>query len=155
MLHYLLRGGQWRSTKICMVMPTTIQSFSPLCAATTPGAPCSTGRSIGPTLTTPASGRQKCTSVKGVGCATSTVLSQQSSHMQLPSEMLPGRRWWSITTATSTTLHGTRIAIFLAVGAVNPPTTSLLHLGRRTSGLGLLWRAWPRPTPTWTRPCMS
>ena len=36
--HYLLRGGQWRSTVICMVMPTTIQSFSPLYAATTLGA---------------------------------------------------------------------------------------------------------------------
>ena len=34
MQHYLLRGGQWRSTMIYMVMPTTIQSFSPLYAAT-------------------------------------------------------------------------------------------------------------------------
>ena len=75
MLHYLLRRGHWRSTMICMVMPTTIQSFSPFYTATTPGAPCSTGRSIGPTLTTPASMRRRCTSVKGVGCATSTVLS--------------------------------------------------------------------------------
>ena len=75
MLHYLLRGGQWRSTKICMVMPTTIQSFSPLYAATTPGALCSTGWSIGPTLTTSAFVRWRCTSVKGVECATSTVLS--------------------------------------------------------------------------------
>ena len=56
-LHCWLRGGPRRSTMICRAMPTTTQSFSPLYAATTPGAPCSTGRSIGPTLTTPASRR--------------------------------------------------------------------------------------------------
>ena len=43
MPHYWLRGGPWRSTMICRVMPTTTQSFSPLYAATTLGAPCSTG----------------------------------------------------------------------------------------------------------------
>ena len=31
MPHYLLRDGQWRSTMICMVMPTTIQSLSLPC----------------------------------------------------------------------------------------------------------------------------
>ena len=65
--HCWLRGGPQRSTMICRAMLTTTQSFSPLYAATTPGAPCSTGRSIGPTLTTPAFGRQRCTSAKGVG----------------------------------------------------------------------------------------
>ena len=65
--HYWLRGGQRRSTMICRVMSTTTQSFSPLYAATTLGASCSTGWSIGPTPTTPASGRQKCTSERGLG----------------------------------------------------------------------------------------
>ncbi|XP_066381996.1 uncharacterized protein [Miscanthus floridulus] len=81
MPHCWLRGGPWRSTMICRVMPTTTQSFSPLYAATTPDAPCSTGQSIGPTPTTPASGRRRCTSTKGVGCATSTMLSQHGSHV--------------------------------------------------------------------------
>jgi hypothetical protein len=49
--------------------------------------------------------------------------------MQLPFEMLPGRHWWLIVTATSPTLHGKKIAIFLIIGAARPPTTSLLHLG--------------------------
>ena len=48
MPHCWLRGGPRRSTIICRAMPTTTQSFSPLYAATTPGAP-----SIG---STPASG---------------------------------------------------------------------------------------------------
>ena len=49
MPHCWLWGGPWRSTMICRVMPTTTQSFSPLYAATTPSARCSTGWSIGPT----------------------------------------------------------------------------------------------------------
>ena len=81
MPHCWLRGGQQRSTMICRVMPTTTQSFSPLYAATTPGALCSTGRSIGPTPITPASRRQRCTFPKGVGCATPTVLSLHGSHV--------------------------------------------------------------------------
>jgi len=43
MPHCWLRDGQRRSTMICRVMPTSTQSFSPLYAATTLGAPCSTG----------------------------------------------------------------------------------------------------------------
>ena len=81
MPHCWLRGGQRRSTMICRVMPTTTQSFSPLYAATTPGALYSIGRSIGPTPTTPASGRQRCTSTKGVRCATSTMLSLHGSYV--------------------------------------------------------------------------
>jgi hypothetical protein len=151
----LLRGGQWSSTMTCKVMTTTIQSLFPLYAATTPGAPCSIGRSIGHTPATQDSVILRCTFVKGVGCATSTVPSQPGSHVQLPFEMLPGRHWWSIVTATSTTSNGKRIAIFLAVGAASLPATSPLHLGRRTSGSSLPWSAWPRSTPTCTRPWTS
>ena len=81
MPHCWLRDGQRRSTMICRVMPTSTQSFSPLYAATTLGAPCSTGWSIGPTPTTPASRRQRCTSTKGVRCATSTMLSLHGSYV--------------------------------------------------------------------------
>ena len=137
MMHCWLKGGPRRSTMIYKEMPTTTPSFSHSYAATTLGAPCSTGRSIGPTLTTPASGRQKCTSVKGVGCATSTVLSRHGSHMQPPSGMLLDRRWWSIATATSMTSNGRRIVIFPAVGAANLLATSLHHLERQTLDLGL------------------
>ena len=59
MPHCWLRVGQRRSSMICRVMPTTTQSFSPLYAATTSGVPCSIGQSIGLTLTTPASRRQR------------------------------------------------------------------------------------------------
>ena len=137
MLHCWLRGGPQRSTMICRVMPTTTQSFSPLYAATTLGALCSTGQSIGPTPTTPASKRQRCTSAKGLGCTTSTMLSLHSSHVQPPSRMLLDRRWWSIATVTSTTSNGRRIVIFPAVGVANPLATSPHHLARRTIGLGL------------------
>ena len=81
MPHYLLSGGPWRSTMICRVMPTTTPSFSHLYVTTTPGALCSTRQSIGPAPTTLDSGRQKCTSTKGVGCATSTMPSLHGSHM--------------------------------------------------------------------------
>ena len=137
MMHCWLKGGPRRSTMICRATPTTTPSFSPLYAATTPGAPCSTGWCIGPTPTTPASERQRCTSAKGVGYATSTVLSLHGSHVQPPSGMLLDRRWWSIATATSTTSNGRRIVIFPVIGAANPPTTSPHHLWRRTIGLDL------------------
>ena len=130
MPHYWLRDGPWRPTMICRVMPTTTQSFSPLYTATTPGAPCSTRQSIGPTLTTPASGRRRCTSAKGVGCATSTVLSLHGSHMQSLSGMLLDRRWWSIVTATSMTSPGRRIVIFPTVGVASLLATLLHHLER-------------------------
>ena len=81
-IHYDLHGDAYYHPK----------PLSPLYAATTLGAPCSTGWSIRPTLTTPTSMRWRCTSVKGVRCTTSTMLSQHGSHMQLPSEMLPGKR---------------------------------------------------------------
>ena len=55
MMHCWLRGGPQRSTMICREMPTTTPSFSHLYVATTLGALCSTGQSIGPTPTTPAS----------------------------------------------------------------------------------------------------
>ena len=61
-MHCWLRDGPWRSTMTWRVMPTTTPSFSHLYIATTLEALFSTGRSIGPTPTTPASGRQKCTS---------------------------------------------------------------------------------------------
>ena len=103
MMHCWLKGGLRRSTMICKEIPTTTPSFSPSYTATTPGALFSTERSIGPTPTTPASGRQKCTSAKGLGCATSTVPSLHDSHVQPPSGMLLDRRWWSTATTTSTT----------------------------------------------------
>ena len=81
MPHCWLRGGPQRSTMICRVMPTTTQSFSPLYAATILGAPCSTIQSIGPTPTTPASRRWRCTLTKGVGCATTTVPSLHDSYV--------------------------------------------------------------------------
>ena len=112
---------------------------------------CSTTWSIGPTLTTLASGRRRCTSTKGVGCATSSMVLQPNLHVQLPSKMLLGRRWWSIVTVTSVTSHGKKIAIFLIVRAARPPATSPHHFWRKSSGLGLLWCAWPKPTPTWIR----
>ena len=133
MIHCWLKGGPQRSTMICRVMPTTTQSFSPLYAATTPGAPCSIGRSIGTTLTTLASRRQRCTSMTGVRCATSTVLSLHGSHVQLPSGMLLDKRWWSIVTATLTTSNGRRIIIFPTIGASCPPTTSPHDLGNHDS----------------------
>ena len=71
-MHCWLRGGPQRSTMTWRVMPTTTPSFSHLYIATTPEALFSIGRSIGPTLTTPASGRQKCTSERGLRCATCT-----------------------------------------------------------------------------------
>ena len=81
MMHCWFKGGSQRSTMIWRVMPTTTPSFSHSYAATTPDALFSIGQSIGPTLTTPASGRWKCTSVRGLGCATSTVPSLHGSHM--------------------------------------------------------------------------
>ena len=56
-MHCWLRGGPRRSTTTWRVMPTTTPSFSHLYIATMLKALFSTGRSIGPTLTTPASGR--------------------------------------------------------------------------------------------------
>ena len=91
MMHCWLRGGPWRSTMIWRAMPTTTPSFSHSYAPTTPGALFSTGRSIGPTLTTLASKRQKCTSTRGLGCATSTAPSLHGSHMQPPSGTLLDR----------------------------------------------------------------
>ena len=81
MMHYWLRGGPRRSTMIYRTMPTTTPSFSHSYANITPCALCSTRWSIGPTLTTPASRRPKCTSMKGLRCATSTVLSLHGSHV--------------------------------------------------------------------------
>jgi len=112
-------------------------SFSHLYIATTLDALFSTGRSVGPTLTTLASRRQKCTSMKGLGCATSTVPSLHGSHVQPPSGMLLDRHWWSTATATSTTLHGRRIVIFPAIGVASPSATLLHHLERQTLDLGL------------------
>ena len=57
MMHYWLKGGPRGSTTIWRVMPTTTPSLSRSYAATTPDALFSTGWSIGPTPTTPASGR--------------------------------------------------------------------------------------------------
>jgi len=122
---------------ICKEIPTTTPSFSHSYVATTPGALFSIGRSVGPTLTTLASRRQKCTSMKGLGCATSTVPSLHGSHVQPPSGMLLDRHWWSTVTATLTTLHGRWIVIFPAVGAASPLATSPHDLGRQTIGLGL------------------
>ena len=66
-MHCWLRDGQRRSTMTWRVMPTTTPGFSHLYIATTSEALFSIGRSIGPTPTTPASGRQKCTSERGLG----------------------------------------------------------------------------------------
>ena len=79
MIHYWLKVGPRRSTMIYKEMPTTTPSFSHSYAATTPGALFSTGQSIISTLTTQASRRQKCTSVKGLRCATSTMPSLHGS----------------------------------------------------------------------------
>ena len=87
MMHYWLRGGLRRSIMIWRVMPTTTPSFSHLYIATTPEALFSTGWSIRPTPTTLASGRQKCTSERGLGCATSTVPPLHDSHMRPSSGM--------------------------------------------------------------------
>ena len=56
-MHHWLRDGLRRSTTTWRVMATTTLGFSHLCIATTLEALFSTGRSIGPTPTTPASGR--------------------------------------------------------------------------------------------------
>ena len=56
-MHCWLRDGLRRSTTTWRVMATTTPGFSHLCIATTPEALFSIGRSIGPTPTTPASGR--------------------------------------------------------------------------------------------------
>ena len=56
-MHCWLRGGLRRSTTTWRVMPTTTPSFSHLYIATMLKALFSTGRSIGPTLTTLASRR--------------------------------------------------------------------------------------------------
>ena len=86
-MHCWLRDGLRRSTMTWRVMATTTLGFSYLCIATTPEALFSTGRSIGPTSTTPAFGRQKCTSEGGLGCATSTVPPLHGSHVRPSSEM--------------------------------------------------------------------
>ena len=56
-MHRWLRDGLRRSTMTWRVKATTTLGFSHLCIATTPEALFSTGRSIGPTPTTSASGR--------------------------------------------------------------------------------------------------
>ena len=91
-MHCWHRGGPRRSTMTWRVMATTTLGFSHLCIATTLEALFSTGRSIGPTPTTPASGRQKCTSERGLGCATSTAPPLHGSHVQPSSGMQLDRR---------------------------------------------------------------
>ena len=86
-MHCWLRDGPWRSTTTWRVMPTITPGYSHLCNATTPEALFSIGRSIGPTPTTSASGRQRCTSERGLGCATSTAPPLHGSHVQPSSGM--------------------------------------------------------------------
>ena len=132
MMHCWLKGGPRRSTMIYKEMPTTTPSFSHSYAATTPGELYSTGRSIGPTPTTLASGRQRCTSKRGLGCATSTAPSLHGSHVWPSLGTQLDRRWWSTATTTSTTSPGRTTAIFPAVRADSLHATSLHHLERRT-----------------------
>ena len=131
-MHCWLRDGLWRSTMTWRVMATTTLGFLHLCIATTPEALFSTGRSIGPTPTTSASGRQRCTSERGLGCATSTAPSLHGSHARPSSGTQLDRHWWSTATATSTTSPGRTTDIFPAVGADSLHATSLHHLERRS-----------------------
>ena len=91
-MHCWLRDGLRRSTTTWRVMASTTPGFSHLCIATTLEALFSIGWSIGPTPTTLASGRQKCTSERGLGCATSTAPPLHGSHMRPSSGMQLDRR---------------------------------------------------------------
>ena len=91
-MHCWLRGGPRRSTMTWRGMPTTTPSFSHLYIATTPEALFSTGGSIGPTPTTSASGRYRCSSERGLGCATSTVPLLHGSHVRPSSGMQLDKR---------------------------------------------------------------
>lgn len=88
---FLLKVGQWSCIMIYMVMTNTTRSLLLLCAVSTPGLQCSTGWSIGPILATQDPMRVRCTFMKEVGCASSTVPSQPGSHVQPPLKVLLGR----------------------------------------------------------------